>query len=149
MSSCECDRRRFVQVLTGALGVIGAQVLLPGCGSGGSTDGTVVVTNGQAELTFAAYPALSASGGGVVVDADTIGPLAVVRTGTDTAVALSAVCTHAGCTITYQSGSEDFFCGCHGSQFSITGSVTHGPARTSLPSYPATVGASGITVTLG
>jgi nitrite reductase/ring-hydroxylating ferredoxin subunit len=40
--------------------------------------------------------------------------------------ALTATCTHEGCTITNVSG-QTFICPCHGSQFSTSGSVVKSP----------------------
>ena len=45
--------------------------------------------------------------------------------------AISGRCTHRGCGVTPVEGG--FHCGCHGSEFSTDGTVTHGPARTDLP----------------
>lgn len=51
------------------------------------------------------------------------------------AFAQSAVCTHLGC-LTRPNASEDgFFCPCHGSEFSLDGSVIKGPAPTPLPHF--------------
>ena len=141
-------RRRFL-VSSGQIGV-GVVVLdcFGGCQSnGGSADGSVDTVNGQALLTFARYPQLMTAGGGVVVDSS-VGRLAVLRTAAYSAVGLSAVCTHAGCTVEVQSGPT-LFCPCHGSEFSASGGVINGPARSGLQKYAATVGADGVTVTLG
>lgn len=60
-------------------------------------------------------------------------PDIVVRLQNGNLVAHSAVCTHAGCTVGYQSGQ--IICPCHGSTFDPqTGAVTNGPAVTALPS---------------
>lgn len=45
--------------------------------------------------------------------------------------ALTAVCTHSGCTVNTQ-GVNGFLCPCHGSRFSFTGAVTLGPALSPL-----------------
>ena len=55
--------------------------------------------------------------------------------------ALSATCTHLGCTI--NQGEGQFNCPCHGSQFTMTGSVLHGPAVSPLPCYQVRLSDSG------
>ncbi len=142
------SRRSFIE--TTALGAGGALVLarLAACQRGGGTDGSITPVNGQATLSFAQYPALMTAGDGVVVDAPN-GPLAVIRTGATTATALSAVCTHSGCTVEVQSGSgTTLFCPCHGSEFDVNGRVLAGPARTPLKVYTAALDMTGVTVTL-
>ncbi len=57
----------------------------------------------------------------------------VVRAG-DAYRALSAVCTHLGCTV--QHAGEGFRCPCHGSSFAADGSNTGGPAPRPLPWRP-------------
>lgn len=44
--------------------------------------------------------------------------------------AMSAVCPHLGCTL--RQNESDFACPCHGSRFSQTGAVTHGPANSPM-----------------
>lgn len=51
-------------------------------------------------------------------------------------VALSSVCTHQGCEVSYNSSAGNLPCPCHGSLFSISGSVLNGPADAPLTSYP-------------
>lgn len=98
----------------------------------------------------------SLSGGNVTVNIDSSSPLA--KTGTAAAVnfqggvilvdhpsanvynALSSICTHQSCQITgYDSGSSQFICPCHGSQFDINGKVTQGPASAPLTKYQTQV----------
>ena len=45
----------------------------------------------------------------------------------------SLICTHLGCVV--EVAGDAFKCPCHGSQFSPTGAVTHGPAKLPLPTY--------------
>jgi Rieske Fe-S protein len=53
--------------------------------------------------------------------------------------AFSAVCTHAGCTVSGISGGK-ITCPCHGSAFQLSdGSVANGPASQPLPSVNVTV----------
>lgn len=47
--------------------------------------------------------------------------------------ALSATCTHLGCMTRYEKENSRIFCPCHGSQFSVDGHVTGGPAPRALP----------------
>ena len=47
--------------------------------------------------------------------------------------ALSATCTHLGCMTRYEKENNRIFCPCHGSQFSVDGAVTGGPAPRPLP----------------
>ncbi len=42
--------------------------------------------------------------------------------------AVSAICTHLGCTVNRGADGHGFHCPCHGSQFSDNGEVTSGPA---------------------
>jgi Rieske Fe-S protein len=140
------SRRCF---LAGALGAGALAMLGGGCGGAVAPDGTVVVTGGQAFLSFDKFPKLQQVGGGVTVGTEAGTPFAVVRTALDAAVAVNAVCTHEGCTAVYDATGMDLRCACHGSQFALSGAVMKGPAvRPLTPLYTATVGAAGITVAL-
>ncbi len=46
--------------------------------------------------------------------------------------ALSARCTHLGCTVHWVPAETRFMCPCHGSQFAADGTVLHGPAARPL-----------------
>jgi cytochrome b6-f complex iron-sulfur subunit len=132
-------RRTFVQ----GLAVLGSGALV-GCGR--PLDGSVLVTNNQALLTFAEFPALNTVGAGVIVAAGTHDAI-VIRTSATTATALSAMCTHANCLLTYEKDSADpIECGCHGSAFALDGTVLRGPAVRALQIFSATVVATGINV---
>ena len=47
--------------------------------------------------------------------------------------ALSATCTHKGCTVTWNNAERTWDCLCHGSMFNADGTVIHGPAVRPLP----------------
>lgn len=70
-------------------------------------------------------------------------PIIVTNTGGTIAV-YSAICTHLGCVVAPKEGLLD--CPCHGSQFSPTGAVTHGPSTLPLPPYDAKVGGGSVLV---
>ncbi len=47
-------------------------------------------------------------------------------------VALSAVCTHLGCTVRWDSKSKEFQCPCHGGVYNARGEVVSGPPERPL-----------------
>lgn len=128
-------------MLAGA-GVVGASVVLAGCGTdttdepgvgapsaGGDTPGTSA--SGGAENNSGAGALAKAAdvpvGGGVIVD-----KTVVTQPAAGEFKAFSAVCTHQGCTVANVNDGT-INCGCHGSKFSIEdGSVKNGPANKPL-----------------
>ena len=66
-------------------------------------------------------------------------PAVVLQANPGEFVALSAVCTHLGCIVTWQQDKGFFLCPCHGGRFSSTGKVLGGPPPAPLPSYPVRV----------
>lgn len=59
--------------------------------------------------------------------------LAVYKDQEGKAHALSAVCTHMGCIVDWNSGEKSWDCPCHGSRFTKDGKVINGPAVKELP----------------
>jgi thiosulfate dehydrogenase [quinone] large subunit len=67
-------------------------------------------------------------------------PAWLVHPAAGTFVAFSAVCTHAGCTVAFDSASLEFICPCHGGTYDAkTGQVLAGPPPSPLPSIPVRV----------
>lgn len=72
---------------------------------------------------------------GRFVDPASHNPAYVVHPSGNTFVAFSAVCTHAGCTVQFDSGSMQFICPCHGGTYDArTGKVLAGPPPAPLQS---------------
>jgi nitrite reductase/ring-hydroxylating ferredoxin subunit len=102
--------------------------------------------SGTFTMQIADYPALASVGGVALVSANGAS-LAVVRTSTDSFVALSRVCPHEGGRID-PSGSG-FVCQKHGARFSSTGAWTGGQSTSSMRSYTTTYNSSTGTLTIG
>ena len=68
-------------------------------------------------------------GGIVSVDGEKV---AVYRNDDGELVAMSAKCTHMGCTVGWNSGEKTWDCPCHGSRYHPTGEVLNGPAAKAL-----------------
>lgn len=82
------------------------------------------------DLSHADYSALGAVGGYAYK-----GDIIIFRTGDNAYSALSKLCTHSECTITYNHASNELPCPCHGSKFNTSGTVLTGPASSNLKSY--------------
>ncbi len=114
--------------------------------------GTVVVTGCGKQSTPPAAPAAPAAGASgssspfpLVAVADVpvgsgvlrAGPNAesimVTRPDESTILAVSAICTHQGCTVQPKQGELD--CPCHGSTYDLQGHNTGGPAPRPLAQY--------------
>ena len=143
-----CSRRELLQ----GLGVAAAGALVvgaTGCGQQGSSLPTATSAScgaGQCiDLTDANNKDLAAAGGAMLVDmaSDTI---MVVRVSDTQVVAVSAICTHAGCSMDYLADQDQIDCPCHGSRFSTTGQVLRGPATRALRVYNVTLANNMITV---
>lgn len=100
-------------------------------------DKTKSVTN---VINLSDYPDLANVGGSTI-----IGKTYIARTGDSKFLALSLVCTHKKCEV--EKSDDGFECPCHGSTYSSTGKVTHGPATKNLKSYKTTYDAEANTLT--
>ena len=64
--------------------------------------------------------------------------------------AMTAICTHEGCTVTFAPATHDFECPCHLSTFDFNGAVTNQPATMPLGHFACTLDGSGnVIVDLG
>ena len=136
------SRRTF---LIGACGLLAA-----GLGTALLADDAEAATgikrkaNGQVDVTVAEVRALNKVGGAVLLGNVKGVPTAVVRTGQNTYQALNLRCTHQGVPVSLKGGQ--WSCPAHGSAFAIDGSVTGGPAQTSLVTVKSTLNKGVLTV---
>jgi nitrite reductase/ring-hydroxylating ferredoxin subunit len=148
------SRRTFCVRACHAASLALAGPLLQACGG-----------NSTSPSDAAPLPTINAAsaGGAITVTIDAASPLAAVgslalvqggstsalvaHTGQDTFTALTAVCTHEGCTITGVSG-QTYVCPCHGSEFNTGGGVVKGPAAAPLRQFTTRFASNALTITL-
>jgi glycine/D-amino acid oxidase-like deaminating enzyme/nitrite reductase/ring-hydroxylating ferredoxin subunit len=87
--------------------------------------------SGDTQSLVADVAAIAPGEGGVINRGDE--KIAVWRDDHGDLHALSASCTHKGCTVTWNNADRTWDCPCHGSMFEADGTVIHGPAREPLP----------------
>lgn len=132
-------RRQFLQLAVLAGGV----ALLGGCAGSSSSDsnsvgttynpikatkksdGTIAVPGGANLKPGTAVAFKLPDGNRGIVFADRSGNLK----------AISALCTHQGCTVRWQGADKPLLCPCHGSTFDKDGTVLKGPATSPLATY--------------
>ena len=124
--------------------ILAAAAALAACGAAGGsvTDPTLT---GTTTLKVSDYASLASVGGIALVTIDSR-PIAIVRTGTSSFLALSRVCPHQG-SIINQSGTG-FLCPNHGAQFSSTGTWIGGERTNNLRAYTAVYDAAAGTIAI-
>jgi Rieske Fe-S protein len=145
--SGECSRRTVLH----GLGVAAAVTMLPACGQNGSDLPTAATTmcgsNLCLDLTDPKNQALTSPGGALLVDSNS-DTIMIIRMSATDLVAVSAICTHSGCSMNFLPSQQLLDCPCHGSQFAEDGSVVKGPARRPLKVYVATLDSATNTITI-
>lgn len=121
------DRRQVLKragLVTAGVAAAGA---LAACGAGGgpTNDDTPVPSTGGGSRTLAKVSDVPEGGALSVKDADG-NELLLTQASAGTIVALSAICTHQGCTVAGDGG--ELVCPCHGSVFDLSGANVSGPA---------------------
>lgn len=138
--SCGCDRRTVLGGLAiGAL-VAGCRIDDPGVPADAAplddaAPGEGFEVTGNTVLVDLAHPknlSLGAAGGARVITAGTKKVMIARTTATEFAT-MSAVCTHAGCTVKFE--TTQMRCPCHQSRFDLAGVVLAGPATRDLTQF--------------
>jgi cytochrome b6-f complex iron-sulfur subunit len=134
-------RRTFCVQAYGAVSLAALASTLTACGGSPTSPSSAPalptlnasVANGVASMTIDSASPLATVGGAALVQTSS-GMFLVARTAQNTFTALTAICTHEGCTV---SGFENqtYVCPCHGSRYSTSGAVVNGPAPSSLRSF--------------
>jgi cytochrome b6-f complex iron-sulfur subunit len=100
------------------------------------------------DVSLAQNQPLSSVGGWIRFDIPSGDTLIVIRQSTTAVVTLSDVCTHQGCLVAYNASAGNLQCPCHGSQFSVVGTVLRGPAVNPLHAYATTYDSATDTITI-
>lgn len=124
-------RREFTQLMGVGLLASSLPVALAACQTNTST-GEFSPLGTVAELDAAGVLANGSFNGANV---------AVVRNpaAPNELIAVSARCTHSGCTVDWNRDRNLFICPCHGAQFATDGTPQSGPARDALTRYEAKI----------
>jgi Rieske Fe-S protein len=85
---------------------------------------------------------LSKAGGTVKVSDEVM----LIRKSDTEFTAIKTVCTHKGCDVELE--GDKFVCPCHGSEFTLDGKVTEGPAKTDLKTFETIFDSEKGTVTI-
>src|SRR5471030_2733578 len=142
LESSASTRREFCVRTWQAVSLLTLGAAIPACGGSTtspssapalpSVSGTLV--NRNLSITIDAASPLAAVGGAATVTAST-GIYLVARTSESAFTALTAVCTHEGCTVSGFANSV-YVCPCHGSEFNTSGGVVQGPASSPIQLFP-------------
>src|SRR5947207_720413 len=122
---CAIGRRDFVM----RSAMFAAAAALAACGI---SDATGPQLSGSANVNVNNFPSLASVGGVAVTSVQGV-PIAVVRTGTSSYIALSRVCPHQGGTI--NTSGSGFRCPEHGATFNASGTWTGGQRTSNMHAY--------------
>jgi len=136
------ERREFCVQACRVVSLAAAGTLIDACSSPTSPDLTDTsaiprvtgsLSAGTITVPLSSAPSLATIGGVAMIV--TSGQSALVSRASDTSyVAVTAICTHQGCTIDRFSG-QLYVCSCHGSEFTFGGAVSRGPASSALATF--------------
>jgi len=105
----------------------------------------IVVTATAATVDLSKLEALKSAGAWLLISQ---ARLLVVNLGNNNFKALSSVCTHQGCSDSWNFANNLFICTCHNSRFRTDGTVENGPASSPLRVFQTAVANDVLTITL-
>jgi Rieske Fe-S protein len=138
-SFADVDRRTFVSQAA----LAAAALVLAACGDNEFIAGPPRL---NASIKVGDFPALANVDGAVAIVLDNE-PVAIVRTGATTFLALSRTCPHQGGLIVANSGS--WVCTGHGAQFALRGDWTGGQTTWDMQRWPTSYNATSDILTIG
>lgn len=141
-------RRTFLRNTALVLGAGAAGVGVPLLGCAASTAPVMKAETVGSRLRFdTAIPELAQAGDGVALVSPALDyPVLLIRRDDDTFSAVSAECTHLGCTVKKQRSL--LRCPCHGSAYDFDGTVLNGPTEVSLHQFRVTQAGSVVEIRL-
>jgi thiosulfate dehydrogenase [quinone] large subunit len=152
-ATTDISRRRLLLQLGGAsVALIWVLALLPrprpsaqGASAGATPAPTASPVASPTGTKIGALADLQSQGFLNFTDPATGDPAVAVSLGAGSVAAFDAVCTHAGCTVAYDSNQKVLACPCHGAVFDPArgAAVLGGPAPTPLASISVQVGTDG------
>lgn len=140
------ERRHFFRnfAIGGSL-LLTAPVLFNSCSNdddNGGDDNNNNNNNGiTVDLNSAEYASLKTVGGFAYK-----GDIIIIRSTDTVYIALSKLCTHSSCVVTYNASTQEIPCPCHGSKFTKEGAVVNGPATSPLKKYDVKLSGNTLTI---
>ncbi len=135
------DRKAFLSAIGASTGALVLSACLGGCKKSSPGSSNAPSVDFTIDLSQPAYAALQTAGGYVYANG-----VIIAKTLAGSIIAISEACSHEGATIVYQAGNDRFFCPRHGATYSDTGTVTQGPAQSSLKQYTVTVNGTSVRI---
>lgn len=102
----------------------------------------VKITGDDLVVKLSDNAALAKVGGTVKVNDE----IMLIRKSETEFLAVKTICTHKGCDVELE--GDKFVCPCHGSEFTLAGKVTNGPAKTDLKTFETMFDSDKGTVTI-
>lgn len=136
-------RRDLIRsIAIGGVTIMLPQMVLTSCEKGSDPGGNNNGTGSdiKIDLSLPANADLLVAGGFLLVSD------IIVINSAGSYIALSALCTHSGCKVSYNASAGNLPCPCHGSVFSIAGAVVNGPADSPLQVYSITKSGNLLTI---